>query len=193
MHAWGPRLAGDLHLGLWLAWMLYWFISARGMKRTVRRETFAQRWIYTVPLVVAMVLFAFPHRFVNLFQPIFWPTWTLYWTGTALLVAGLAFSVWARVTLGRNWSGTVTVKEDHELIQTGPYRLVRHPIYTGLLLALTGSALAQDRWSGVLAVVLIFVSFWIKLLREEAWMRETFGEKYDAYCARTKRLMPFLW
>ena len=140
-----------------------------------------------------MVLFTFPHRFVRLFHLIFPPTWTLYWIGTALLVAGLAFSIWARVTLGRNWSGTVTVKEDHELIQSGPYRLVRHPIYTGLLLALAGSAVAQDRWSGVLGVVLIFVSFWIKLLREEAWMRETFGEKYDAYCARTKRLVPFVW
>ena len=117
----------------------------------------------------------------------------LIWVSVVLLIAGQLFAVWARDILGRNWSGTVTVKEDHELIQTGPYRLVRHPIYTGLLLALTGSALAQDRWSSVLAVVLVFVSFWIKLLREEAWMRETFGEKYDAYCARTKRLVPFVW
>ena len=193
MHSWGPVLARNLHLALWLGWLFYWFISARGTKRTVRHETPAQRWIYALPLAVAMVLFMFPHRFVHLFQLIFPPTWTLYWIGTALLVTGLAFSIWARVTLGRNWSGTVTVKEDHELIQTGPYQLVRHPIYTGLLVAVTGSALAQDRWSSVLAVVLIFISFWIKLLREEAWIRETFGEKYDAYCARTKRLVPLIW
>jgi protein-S-isoprenylcysteine O-methyltransferase Ste14 len=189
----GPVLAGDLHLALWLGWLLYWFISARGTKRTVRRETLAQRWIYALPLAVAMVLFTMPPRSVHLLALIFPPTWTLYWIGTALLVAGLAFSIWARVTLGRNWSGIVTVKEDHELIQTGPYRLVRHPFYTGLLLALTGSALARDRWSSVAAVALIFVSFWIKLLREEAWMRETFGEKYEAYCARTKRLVPYVW
>jgi len=185
--------AGDLHLALWLGWLAYWLISAIGTKRTVRRETPAQRWIYALPLAGAMFLYTYPRRSGPLFQLVFPPTWTLYWIGTGLLVAGLAFSIWARVTLGRNWSGVVTVKENHELVQTGPYRLVRHPIYTGLLVALLGSAVAQDRWSSLLAVALIFVSFWIKLLREEAWMRETFGTKYDAYCERTRRLVPFVW
>jgi protein-S-isoprenylcysteine O-methyltransferase Ste14 len=117
----------------------------------------------------------------------------MYWLGTAILAGGLLFSVWARRTLGRNWSGMVTVKEDHELVQTGPYRFVRHPIYTGLLTAVAGSALSWNHWFAFYVVAIIFFSMWIKLLREEQFMRETFGEKYEAYCARTKRLVPFIW
>src|SRR6185312_1899697 len=72
----------------------------------------------------------------------------VYWIGIALLIAGLGFSIWARRRLGRNWSGTVTVKHDHELVRTGPYRWVRHPIYTGILLGFVGSTVALDEWRG---------------------------------------------
>jgi protein-S-isoprenylcysteine O-methyltransferase Ste14 len=207
-----------LHPIFWLVWLAYWIYHARGVKRTVRRESAVQRLPYTLPMAASLILFFYPRilPFPFLHQgilPLFFSVhrpyksdeilatlnqYQLAWAilvcvSVVLLIAGQLFAVWARDVLGRNWSGTVTVKEDHELIETGPYRWVRHPIYTGLLVAATGSALAQDRWSGVLALALLFVSFWIKLLREEAWMRETFGEKYDAYCARTKRLVPFIW
>jgi protein-S-isoprenylcysteine O-methyltransferase Ste14 len=188
---WHDAFLRLLHPALWLAWIAYWIISARGLKRVVRREKPGQRLLYTLPLVIGASLLAAARHFLFLPRPL--PmSYTLYWSGTALLVAGLVFAIWARITLGANWSGTVTVKENHELIQTGPYHLVRHPIYTGLLLALLGSALAQDLWTSLAAVALFFFSFWIKLLREEQFMRETFGEKYAAYCARTKRLVPFL-
>jgi len=116
-----------------------------------------------------------------------------YLIGTGLLVPGLLIAVWARVILGRNWSNVVTVKVDHELIQAGPYRWVRHPIYTGLLLAwpvrpsrkTCASTWPFSRWA--------FLGFWIKLRREEDWMRGQFGPAYDAYCARTARLIPFLF
>jgi len=183
----------ELHPLLWLAWVVYWTVSARGIKPAARQETAGQRWMYSLPLMIAMVLFVRPQFVPPLAHPAWGHSYATYWIGTALLISGLAFSIWARRVLGRNWSGTVTVKEDHELIESGPYRFVRHPIYTGLLLALAGSTLAQGWWSSVVALVLCFVSFWIKLLREEAWMRETFGEKYEAYCARTKRLVPFLF
>jgi protein-S-isoprenylcysteine O-methyltransferase Ste14 len=100
------------------------------------------------------------------------------------------FAAWARVTLGRNWSATITVKQDHDLITSGPYRFVRHPIYTGLLLGLAGIAVARGEWRGVLGVVLAFGAFWRKLRIEERWMREQFGGAYDEYSRRVAALIP---
>jgi protein-S-isoprenylcysteine O-methyltransferase Ste14 len=115
---------------------------------------------------------------------------TLFWVGAALTAAGLLFTVWARVHLGTNWSGTVTLKRGHELITSGPYAFVRHPIYTGLLLAFLGSALARDEWRGVLALALVALALWRKLRNEERWMREQFGDAYSAYSKRVAALVP---
>jgi protein-S-isoprenylcysteine O-methyltransferase Ste14 len=177
---------------VWLAWILYWHVSARGVKAVVRRESPVQRMSHIVPLLLGILLFWFPVLPAPLGDRLFPRSIALPILGTMLLVAGLLFTVWARIVLGGNWSGTVTVKKDHELIQSGPYRWVRHPIYTGLLLAFSGSALVQDRWAGVASVTLIFVAFWFKLRREEAWMQETFGERYARYRAQTACLIPFV-
>jgi len=115
-----------------------------------------------------------------------------YWSGFAIVVLGLAFTVWARIVLGRNWSGIVTVKQDHELVTTGPYRWVRHPIYTGLLFAFAGSAIARGEWRGVLAVVIVLAGFWRKLKLEERWMIETFGDAYLRYREKVRALIPFV-
>ena len=104
--------------------------------------------------------------------------------------AGIAFAVWARQYLGRNWSGTVTVKQDHELIRTGPYRLVRHPIYTGLLLAILGTAVAFGEWRGLLAFALLTGSLLLKLRVEERFMSESFPEPYARYRAEVPALIP---
>jgi protein-S-isoprenylcysteine O-methyltransferase Ste14 len=114
----------------------------------------------------------------------------VYLVAVALTAAGLLFSVWARLHIGRNWSGTVTIKQDHELVDDGPYRFVRHPIYTGLLVAFIGSALASDNGRGVLAVVIAFAALWRKLKLEERWMIETFGEAYVRYRERVPALVP---
>jgi protein-S-isoprenylcysteine O-methyltransferase Ste14 len=94
--------------------------------------------------------------------------------------------------LGRNWSGIVTLKENHELITQGPYNLVRHPIYTGLLVAFLGSALARGQWRGLIAVAIVFWALWRKLRLEERWMREQFGEQYVAYSKRVSALIPYV-
>jgi protein-S-isoprenylcysteine O-methyltransferase Ste14 len=112
--------------------------------------------------------------------------------GLALTFAGLAFAIWARMLLGGNWSSDVTLKRDHELIVVGPYRWVRHPIYTGILLALIGTALAVGEWRAVLAVVLAAAAFWRKLGIEEAVMRRQFGESYTRYGERVPALIPFV-
>ena len=102
------------------------------------------------------------------------------------------FVLWARATLGRNWSGTVTLKENHEPIVRGPYRLVRHPIYTGLLAMLMATAIQQAHIAGMIGLILVFVSFWIKLSDEEELMRKQFPNQYAAYQQRVKRIIPFV-
>jgi protein-S-isoprenylcysteine O-methyltransferase Ste14 len=180
--------------GLWIAWFIYWRISAAGVKAVRRRESAASRAAHLLPLAIAGLLLWMPAMTGGgiLFQPFMPHTLVTYWTGTALLALGLAFSVWARVYLGRNWSATVTVKEDHELIRGGPYALVRHPIYSGLLVAFIGSAIARAEWRGVLAVLIVLAALWRKLRLEERFMSETFGDEYRRYREHTAALIPYL-
>jgi protein-S-isoprenylcysteine O-methyltransferase Ste14 len=107
-----------------------------------------------------------------------------------LTIAGIAFAIWARFWLGGNWSSAVSVKVGHELIRSGPYAWVRHPIYSGLLVALFGTALARARPVGFLAVALFWLGFWIKSRMEEEFMRQTFGERYTEYVRETGALIP---
>ena len=190
MHEDIPR---GLHLLMWLAWFAYWLVSARNVKQTVRRETWKQRLLYLLPTLLVAPIFLWNGLAMGLSGRMTDHPLAMYWVGTALLAAGLLFSVWARRVLGRNWSGMVTVKQDHELVEIGPYRFVRHPIYTGLLVAVSGSAISWNHWFGFYVLAVLFVALWLKLRREEAFMRETFGEKYAAYCARTKRLVPWVF
>src|SRR5262249_47546578 len=128
---------------MWLAWAVYWWISSRAVKATVQRESPASRFAYIVPLLAAGYLLPARSAHVPLLDERFVPrtAWT-FSIGAAITAAGLLFAMWARRHLGANWSGTVTIKQGHELIVTGPYALVRHPIYTGLVAAIAGSALA---------------------------------------------------
>jgi protein-S-isoprenylcysteine O-methyltransferase Ste14 len=187
-----PHVERFLFPGLWLAWALYWLLASRHAKPNVRREPFGSRMLHVLPLLLAVWLFwssRIPIAFLN--QRLFpWTHW-VFWTGALVTALGLLFTVWARVHLGRNWSGVVTLKQDHELVETGPYALVRHPIYAGLLVAFVGSAAALGEWRGVLAVPIAWVALWRKLRFEERWMRERFGEQYDAYRQRVPALVPF--
>jgi protein-S-isoprenylcysteine O-methyltransferase Ste14 len=178
---------------MWLSWMVYWWVSSRNVKATARHESMVSRLLHIVPLLLAAFLLWANHVPIPILKVRFTPlaAWP-FWVGAALTAAGLVFTVWARLHLGRNWSGTVTIKEGHELITSGPYALVRHPIYTGLLIAFAGSALARGELRGILAVALVFLSFWRKLRMEERWMREQFGEAYEGYSRRVSALVPFI-
>ena len=105
---------------------------------------------------------------------------------------GLLFAVWAREHLGRNWSRSVTIKEDHELITSGPYAVVRHPIYTGILTGFLGMAIAISQVRGFIVFVLVFLVFWIKLRMEDSGMRSQFGETHATYAHQTAALVPYL-
>jgi protein-S-isoprenylcysteine O-methyltransferase Ste14 len=188
-----PQIYRHLIGLLWAAWALYWLVMAAGTKRTERREPLGPRLVYVLVGVIGAVLIAsraLPGpQLINLR---FWPRSALaYWGGVALLIAGIAFAVWARVHLGRNWSGTVTVKEDHELIRTGPYGFVRHPIYTGLIAGLVGTAVCSGTLHAALGAAIITAALIVKSRIEERYMRETFPGQYEKYAAEVPALIPF--
>jgi protein-S-isoprenylcysteine O-methyltransferase Ste14 len=187
MHAWTE----GLFAALWVAWVAYWGVSALGVKPEVRRETRISRIGHFLPLGVAAWLLAapaLPHAW--LMGPVAAPSIGLAVAGVILTALGLGLTVWARRLLGGNWSGTVTVKQGHELVRSGPYRYVRHPIYSGLLLAFLGSALARNDWRGVAALLIVWLALWRKWRLEERFMRETFGPAYADYAARTPAVIP---
>jgi protein-S-isoprenylcysteine O-methyltransferase Ste14 len=179
---------------LWLAWLAYWRISAADVKAAQRHESPASRAAHLVPLLIAAVLLWIRSDPAGgwLFQRFLPRSAGSFWAGALLTGLGLGFSAWARVHLGRNWSATVTVKQDHELIRSGPYALVRHPIYTGMLLGFLGTALAIGEWRGLLALLIVFAALWRKLRLEEKYMNETFGDSYRSYRAHTAALIPYL-
>ena len=179
---------------LWLVWLLYWWLGAGRLKAVARRESRLQRASHGIPLVLAALLFLLPgHVWGVLATPFIARSWTGYGIGVALVALGLGYAVQARRHLGANWSGTVTLKQEHSLIRSGPYRHLRHPIYTGLLLAFAGSALAQAQWRGLLALLLVTGSLWFKLRREERWLLEHFGDDYAEYRKTSWALLPGLY
>ncbi|WP_186002578.1 isoprenylcysteine carboxylmethyltransferase family protein [Mycobacterium sp. KBS0706] len=180
--------------GLWGAWIVYWYVAAVGTKPVRRRESPASRLSHILPLVLAVALLIRPGiAGPALEAPIipYRPGFSVI--GAVLVAAGLGFAVWARIHLAGNWSGTVTLKQDHELVRNGPYTLVRHPIYAGLLLAVTGTVVANDRWSGLVALALVAAAFLRKIAIEERFMAEAFGPAYADYRRATARLVPYLW
>ena len=178
---------------VWTAYLVYWQIAAAGAKANQRIESVASRIFRTVLLLAGILLMSWPgipgawlHRHV-IAQGV-----GGFWLGAAITLAGLLFCVWARVTLGANWSRSVTIKQGHELITAGPYRRVRHPIYTGLLTAFLGTAFALGEVRGIVAFVLIFFSLWYKLRLEEQFMRTQFGQTYADYSRHTAALIPWV-
>lgn len=179
---------------LWIVWILFWRVSALRTKATEQHESLASRASHIIPLVIGVVLVAFPRvPPVWLHRPVSVDPLPLYWAGTVLVAAGLGFSIWARRHLGANWSATITLKEGHVLVRTGPYRWVRHPIYTGLLLAILGTALSRNDWCPLLGFAIITAAFIRKLSIEERWMLGAFEDEYRQYQANVPALIPFLF
>ena len=179
---------------LWIAFLIYWQIKAVDTKTTQRLEPVASRILRALTFLIAIVLLSttrIPLRWLYLQT---WPTgfWP-FWLGATVMVAGLLFAVWAREHLGSNWSRSVTIKQGHELITTGPYAVVRHPIYTGILAGILGTAIALSQVRGFIGFVLFFLMLWVKLRMEEQWMRSRFGEIYATYAHQTAALVPYLF
>lgn len=177
--------------GVWGVFVVYWMISALRVKRTARTEQSMQR-LATVAVLVAGAALIFQQsgpfgRLNTRFVPD--REW-IKGCGELLVAAGVSVAIWARWHIGQFWSARVTLKEDHQLIQSGPYARVRHPIYTGVLVAMMGTALFVGEWRALLGVLLVFVTHWLKARREEALLTEQFGAEYQEYRRRTGSLVP---
>jgi protein-S-isoprenylcysteine O-methyltransferase Ste14 len=177
--------------GAWAVWLLIWIALSRRVKAVARRESLALRAAHIGPMLLAAWLLTDTPSTGAWLNTALLPRapWMVF-VGLALVVAGLAFAVWARLVLAGNWSGTVTLKHGHELVRTGPYALARHPIYTGLLTAMLGNAVTIDAVRGVLAFLIITVAFLKKMRTEEAFMAQAFGAEYAAYRAEVPALVP---
>jgi protein-S-isoprenylcysteine O-methyltransferase Ste14 len=186
-------LAYDIINACWLVFVAVWVIAALSTKPTVFRESQAQRLRYWIFLVIAFFLLLYGRRLPYPLNLRLLPQVTpIAWAAATLCLIGVAFAIWARVTLGRNWSGVVTLKEGHELVERGPYRFVRHPIYTGIVTMFFATALALGHLGGFAATLLMFASFWIKIRGEEQLMLQQFPEQYAAYRRRAKCIIPFI-
>jgi protein-S-isoprenylcysteine O-methyltransferase Ste14 len=176
--------------------VIVWLAMAWRTKKKVFRQPAAEARAYAIPLLLGIALLTPVLRFVPpvafLAAPFYRLSPALAWVAAGLAVAGLVLALWSRFALGRNWSGQVTLKEGHELVTSGPYAAVRHPIYTALILLFGGFAVLLASVSAWLGWALMTVSFWIKLRQEEALMLRQFPDGYPAYMARTKRLFPAL-
>jgi protein-S-isoprenylcysteine O-methyltransferase Ste14 len=177
--------------GCWIAWAAYWLAMSFGTKRTVERGSLLG---YRLAALAAFAVAAGVGRLFGLTA-----SSRLWSTGVGLgavcdliVIAGAAFTVWARVTLGRNWSAEVTFKEDHELIRSGPYALARHPIYTGILAMVLGTAIFSGRALGAAVALAVCAALWWKVRAEERIMSSHFPDAYAAYRSQVHAIVPFV-
>lgn len=178
----------------WLAVGVIWLLAAFGTKRAVRQYAGRGRIVQVALLFVAFLLVFYRKIPLGPLDIRFIPlSLTASVVGMVLTLAGLLLALWARFFLGRNWSGEITVKKDHQLIRTGPYAIVRHPIYSGFLFALLGTAIAFGQVRCFIGLVLAAIGWRLKSLVEERYMTEQFGAEYTAYQGQVKALVPFIW
>ncbi|HVV92397.1 MAG TPA: isoprenylcysteine carboxylmethyltransferase family protein [Hyphomicrobiales bacterium] len=177
----------------WVAWAVSWFVAALWSSRPARRAGVGAEASYRVITLVGAVMLFLPGR--RLFwTPRLWDVgWTGAWILVAIAVAGFAFCWWARIHLGALWSGSVTRKPDHRIVDSGPYGLVRHPIYTGILLAIFATAIAKGTVLAIAGAVVMTLGFYVKARLEERFLGAELGAAaYDAYRRRVPMLVPFL-
>jgi protein-S-isoprenylcysteine O-methyltransferase Ste14 len=190
MHRW--IVLGRVLIGmLWVGWAAYWIVAARHTMTNRRTESLLTGASYRVLLALGVILLASPGYHLSLANFFLWPqsAFTLA-IGLCLTVCGLSIAVWARHHLGKYWSGRITLKVDHRVIQSGPYAFVRHPIYSGILLALLGTVISIGTVQSCIGLAIIFVSFARKLTLEEQWLCAHLGAEYEPYRRRVKALIP---
>jgi protein-S-isoprenylcysteine O-methyltransferase Ste14 len=173
--------------------VLFWAVGALKTRPTKRTESFASRFGVTFIMAAGLVCIFSDAPQLGVLDRRFIPdNFVVAVAGVVLVWLGIGLALWARYHLGQNWSARVTVKEGHELIRTGPYARLRHPIYTGLLVALTGSVLEKGEWRCMLGVAFALAGLSLKALREEAMLTEQFGDRFVDHRRSTGFLVPRL-
>ena len=185
-----PLQPGQVLLDLWGLWILSWMIAAFWANRTERRPQLRAELGYRAIQIVGAVLLFVPRHYHWSIQ-----LWRVgrsgAWICVALVAAGMAIAWWARIHLGRLWSGHITRKANHKVVDTGPYAMVRHPIYTGLLLGLAATSAAEGTVAGLLGFLLFAIGFYLKARIEERWLSQELGaEAYADYQRRVPMLVP---
>jgi protein-S-isoprenylcysteine O-methyltransferase Ste14 len=176
---------------LWLVFFALWMLAALRTKPTLERVSWRRALYYGIPAVLGYYLMFSRNLNIPWLQHWFVPrTPAVAIIAIVITLAGLLFAVWARAYLGRNWSSAPMIKEHHQLIRGGPYRFVRHPIYTGILLAMAGTSLANGKVRGALGVLLVWIAWTIKSRMEEEFMVRNFGAEYEEYRRSTGALFP---
>ena len=178
---------------LWLLFQVYWSASSRNSAPTKSSESRGSTVFHQVVINVAYLLLFWPAPGLKgWFLPPGFPH--LVAIGTMIEAAFILLAVWARRHLGRNWSAAVRIGEGHELVRTGPYRLLRHPIYTGILTAAFATLAVKGTGHAIIGVLMLIVGYWLKARLEESFLREQLGaEAYDAYSRKVPMLVPFLF
>jgi protein-S-isoprenylcysteine O-methyltransferase Ste14 len=182
--------ASEIIITCWCIFVVVWWVNAYRTKRTVEKQSLESALAHRIPVGLGWWMLLMPKGWGYMSRQILPQSEILQIIGAGICICGLIFTLWARQTLAGNWSSDVTFKQDHELIRIGPYRFVRHPIYTGLLVMCLGSAIAIGQVRGVISLLLMSYGFWIKLSQEERLLLRHFPDTYPAYRREVKALIP---
>jgi protein-S-isoprenylcysteine O-methyltransferase Ste14 len=175
----------------WFIWAIWWLAMAFFSKSTKRRESPLQRIEHLIPAVLGFLFIFRPGSGGRALMLGIIPDYPIIEIACVIgTISGLLFSVWARLALGANWSGSVTIKKDHQLIRRGPYRWIRHPIYTGMLAALLATAITQGSIGGLLGFAFAYFALFRKARREESFLSQEFGAGFDAHRQHTGMFLP---
>ena len=183
----------EIFQAIWIGWVSSWVAASLWSGRTEKRDTTYETWIYRAIIFSGVILIA-PWTAQILGEK---ATWQIGDYGAyalvGLMLLGLSLTWWARIELGRLWSSAITRKEEHRLVETGPYALVRHPIYTGIITALLATAAIEGTLLALFGAVLIAIGFWVKARAEEQFLLAELGaDVYESYRRRVPMLMPFV-
>jgi protein-S-isoprenylcysteine O-methyltransferase Ste14 len=182
-----------LTVGLaWVVFWIYWVISAWMTRSPLKRKQSQRSWILFLLFFSFLLFYSSFSSPVFLVQRVISDSLVIGMSGMIITLMGLGFAVWARVHLGKYWSSMPAIRVDHKLIRTGPYRFVRHPIYTGVLVGVTGTAIIIGMPLGLIAFFLLLVVYLWKIREEEKYLQEEFGEEYARYKKEVPALIPFL-
>jgi len=178
-------------LGIWGIFWSYWLITAWLNRSPVKRR---QPFLFPLLPIIAVIIWIFVTTIFPelLFQQMFPDSIVVSIAGTIITIFALGFAIWARPHLGTNWSGQPIIRMDHKLIRTGPYKIVRNPIYTGILIEFVGTAIVIGKFWAIIAILILFIAFFMKIRMEEKFLLEEFGEAYLKYKKEVKSLIPFI-
>jgi len=174
--------------------LIVWLALTFTNKRTAKREGLFGQLIVLIFLFIGFAFVFDPNISFLIFRYSFTVTPFIGWAGVFITACGVALAIWARFIIGRNWSGAeITLKKDHKLVTAGAYGIVRHPIYTGILLSAIGTMIAKGTPGDLIGIAFLLFAFLIRIPKEERFMKEQFPAEYPSYMSRVKTLIPFVW